>query len=243
MHRLRHLILLSFYIIYAGTRNDIKRRGEITYKTVVILKQDTFIIGEDDNKSLVELARVVFENESPNGTFEINSFYEALDYLRANETVFEKLLVEGKFNNLKDITMFYTTKADDIFKLKDKYNMYYIKDVKLPFEEENKILDFLNNDEAKAMAQKYIEKGKELIDAGLEDEWEEWCINSCKDIYGDMIVEAVVEVLEVLNTRNFDEMNRVIAEQNHSGASYAYMKSSVEHFSPYRREFLENLRV
>ena len=88
--------------------------------------------------------------------------------------------------------------------------------------------------EAQAKIPTWIEEGKKYIP---ESHWEEWekCVNiRANDLYHGMELDNLLEVLQAIesgNAKTKEDVEGILNDQNHSGASYGMMKSMLKTFS------------
>ena len=86
----------------------------------------------------------------------------------------------------------------------------------------------------------WIEKGKKYIYPQNLYSWEECVIDRAEDIYHGEDLNVALQAIEALsNGESFENVNKLINEQNHSGSSHSTIMSIIVRFCKNGPEFYE----
>lgn len=89
------------------------------------------------------------------------------------------------------------------------------------------------------LTKKWIEEGHKVLP---EDKWSEWdriVPIRLSDLYEGMELGQCLEIINILNTGNFEKAKEIMENQGHSGMSWGLMKVMIKSFSDVGEKFIK----
>lgn len=91
--------------------------------------------------------------------------------------------------------------------------------------------------------QGYINQGHEILNKKYWDDWDKIVPIRVNDLYHGFECKSCLELIKMLNDKkDFDEVNKVFDNQNHSGMSHGLVANMLVHFCDRGKEFVEKYK-